>query len=201
MYLPLAFYVFDFYFFVLFWFFIFLFFFFCVALTLSLCYVKKEVVRKQRQLLEDVCALFLSWLFRRPSPSVDGFGLPALQTLKQDRHFLWCVSFVVDKNHISLLHTLSLHRRPPPSADGSGLFQDICQWLYKLGYTFFFFIFNIYVYLYLFKNSQLECICLVIRLYTVLYCFFCHIFAYKIIFCAYVTIYMNTIGLCIFLYI
>ena len=62
--------------------------FFCVNLTLSLCYVKKEVVRKQRQLLEDVWALFLSWLFRRHSPSGDGFGLPALQTLKQDRHFL-----------------------------------------------------------------------------------------------------------------
>lgn len=62
--------------------------FFCVNLTLSLCYVKKEVVRKQRQLLEDVWALFLSWLFRRHSPSCDGFGLPALQTLKQDRHFL-----------------------------------------------------------------------------------------------------------------
>lgn len=32
--------------------------FFCVALTLSLCYVKKEVVRKQRQLLEDVWRRF-----------------------------------------------------------------------------------------------------------------------------------------------
>lgn len=32
--------------------------FFCVALTLSLCYVKKEVVRKQRQLLKDVWRRF-----------------------------------------------------------------------------------------------------------------------------------------------
>lgn len=70
-----------------------------------------------------------------------------------------------------LMHTLSLHRRPPPSADGSGLFQDICQWLYKLGYTFFFFVCNIYVYLYVFKNTQFKCICLVDWLNIVLYCF------------------------------
>lgn len=104
--------------------------------------------------------------------------------LKQNSH----LSFTVSKNHKKakldtarficaeqldtiLMHTLSLHRRPPPSADGSGLFQDICQWLYKLGYTFFFFVCNIYVYLYVFKNTQFKCICLVDWLHIVLYCF------------------------------